>query len=329
VERGKIIGHFILAIGLISVLLMPGLTMPVLQAQPYPDRPIQIVSPMGAGNASDVTARLFAEELQKILKTPILVVNKPGASMAVGTGFVAKGKRDGYTLLYAPTTAITGKAVQPESVPYDAFKDLEPLGLHYFLPVALGVQEEAPWKTFAELLDYAKKKPGEVRISSTGIATHSSLNVHIIETLTGAQFTVVPYADIKTVTVLLGGHVEAASCSLSSLLPYISSKKLRAILTSMKLSEYPHLPTIEELGYRETLTTPWLAFFAPSGIPEDVKRVLIPAIKEAINNPELIAKINKRGGVVIDYKSPVELRKIMMEDYEKMAAIAIRMGLRK
>jgi tripartite-type tricarboxylate transporter receptor subunit TctC len=319
--------HSIFAICLISIFYMFGLT--TLEAQPYPNRPIQIIVPLGPGSAVDIQSRLFAEELEKILKTPIVIINKPGASMALATDFVINAKKDGYTILYGVATTITAKCVQPETIPFDPFKVLEPLGLHTFNPLAIGVLEEAPWKTFAEFVDYAKKHPEEIRITATGINAHANLNMHIVEGLTGAQFTVLPCEGIQTITLVLGRHAEATSFSLSSLLPHVHSKKIRILLTSMKLSNYPDWPTIDELGYRGKLTTPWFALFAPSGVPEEVKNVLVPAIKEAINNPELVAKINRIGGVIVDYKSPAELRQIMLEDCEKMAAVAIKIGLRK
>jgi tripartite-type tricarboxylate transporter receptor subunit TctC len=307
-----------------------GLGDSTLQAQPYPNRPIQVVIPMGPGTATDVHGRIIAEELKRILKTEFVVVNKPGASMTIGTDFVVKSRKDGYTIAYVPTTAITAKAVEPEVVPYDPIKDLEPLGLHAFFPVVIAVQEDAPWKTLKEFVDDAKKNPGKIRISTPGLQTHSSINIVIIETLTGAQYTLVPFKEgAQAITSLLGGHVEATSFSFTPLIPHVHSKKIRILLTSKKMSDYPNVPTIDELGYRRELTTPWFAMYAPAGIPEEVKKILVPAIKEAIHHPDVIERVNKIGGSVIDYKSPEELKKIMIEDLKSFSEIAVKLGLRK
>jgi tripartite-type tricarboxylate transporter receptor subunit TctC len=306
------------------------LTDSALQAQPYPNRPIQVVIPMGPGTAADTHGRILMEELRKILKTEIIVVNKPGASMTIGTDFVVKSKKDGYTILYTPTTAITAKAVEPETVPYDPIKDLEPLGLHAFFPVVIAVTEDAPWKTLKEFVDDAKKNPGKIRVSTPGLQTHSSINVVIIEMLTGAQYTLVPFKEgAQTITALLGGHVEATSFSFTPLIPHVHSRKIRTLLTSTKMMDFPNVPTLNELGFKQELLTPWFAMYAPAGVPEEVKKILVPAIKEAIHHPDVIDRIKKIGGSVIDYRSPEDLKKVMIEDLKTFSEIAVKLGLRK
>jgi len=319
-----LIGYVVLAVCIF------GFADSQLLAQPYPNRSVQVVIPMGPGTATDIHGRIIAEELKKILKAEFVVVNKPGASMTIGTDFVVKSRKDGYTIAYVPTTAITAKAVEPEVVPYDPIKDLEPLGLHAFFPVVIAVQENAPWKTLNEFVDDAKKNPGKIRVSTPGLQTHSSINVVIIETLTGAQYTLVPFKEGgQAITSLLGGHVEATSFSFTPLIPHLHSKKIRILLTSKKMSDYPDVPTINELGYRRELTTPWFAMYAPAGIPEEVKKILVPSIKEAIHDPDAIDRVNKIGGSVIDYKSPEELKKIMIEDLKSFSEIAAKLGLHK
>ena len=250
--------------------------------------------------------------------------------MTVGTDFVVKSKKDGYTLAYVPTTAITAKAVDPETVPYDAMKDLEPLGLHAFFPVVLAVAEGSPWKNINDFIEEAKKNPDKIRISSPGLQTHSSFNMVMVETLTGAHFTIVPYKEgVAAVTNMLGGHVEATSNALSVLIPFANSGKARILLTSKKMPDFPKIPTIRDLGFKQDLPTPWFAMYAPAGIPEEIKKILVPAIKEAFLSPEATDKVNKIGGSVIDYKSPAELRKIAADDLEIISAIALKLGLRK
>ena len=307
-----------------------GLIDSTLLAQPYPNRPIQLIIPMGPGTGTDIHGRILVEELKKILKTEMVVVNKPGASQTTGTDAVVKSKKDGYTLLYAGGAAIIARAIEPETVPYDPIRDLEPLGLHAFFPVVIAVPENAPWKSFNEFLDDAKKNPGKTRISSPGIQTHSSFNLVIIETLSGAKFTQVPFKEgMAAITNMLGGNVEATCISMSMVIPFTNSGKARILLTSKKMVEFPNIPTLTELGFKQELPSPWFAMYAPAGILEEVKKVLVPALKEAIHNPDVTAKISKIGGSVIDYKSPEELKKITMEELETISAIALKIGLRK
>src|SRR3972149_6562600 len=243
-----------------------------LQAQDFPSRPIQVVVPMAAGSGTDIHARILMEELRKVLNTPIVIVNKPGAFMTVGTDAVAKSKKDGYTLLYAPATGITySRALEPDTVPYDSIKDLEPLGLHAFFPVVIGVSAKSPWKTLREFVEEGKKNPGKIRISTPGLQTTSSFNVMIIEGLTGARFTQVPYKDIVAgVTDMLGGQVEATTQSFSVVAPFVADGRIRVLVTSKKMKDFPNVPVLEEAGYRGQLYSPWFAMYAPAGTPPEV-----------------------------------------------------------
>jgi tripartite-type tricarboxylate transporter receptor subunit TctC len=315
---------------LFLLALVLNMGVPALHAQPFPSHPIQIIIPMDPGSAGDMVVRPFADELGKILKTPIIVVNKPGAAATLGTDIVVKSKKDGYTILYANTSAVVyAKASNPETVPYDSVKDLEPLGLHCFFPLSVTVQESSPWKTFNELIDYAKKNPGSVRVSTPGQGSIDHFNLEIIKSLTGTQFTMVPFkGGASAITVLLGGHVDVSSIANSLAGPHVKAGKLRMLLLTNKMREYPNVPTITELGYKRDLLSAWFALFAPAGVSEEVKRVLVPAIEKTIKNPELEAKIEKLG-FIVDYRPPEELKKLLVSDYETARTLAIKLGLSK
>jgi len=302
-----------------------------VQAQSYPARPIQVVVPMAAGSGTDIHARILMEELRKILNTSIVVVNKPGAFMTVGTDAVAKARKDGYTLLYGPATGITySKALEPDTVPYDPIKDLEPLGLHAFFPVVIAVPSNSPWKNLNEFIEDGKKNPGKIRISTPGLQTTSSFNVVIIEGLTGAKYLQVPYKDIVAgVTDMMGGQVEATTQSLSVVAPFVADGRIRILVTSRKVKEYPNVPVLEELGYKAELYSPWFAMYAPAGTPQEVINVLVPAVKKAMESPETVARINKIGGTLIEYKTPADLKKMEIEEIEAISALGAKMGLRK
>jgi tripartite-type tricarboxylate transporter receptor subunit TctC len=299
-------------------------------AQPFPSRPIQVIVPNVPGSVMDINLRVISEELGKILGTQIIILHKPGAATTLGTDAVVRSKKDGYTLVYTGASAtIYTRITNPETVPYDPVKDLEPLGLHLFLPLTVTVQENSPWKTFGELIDYAKKNPGKLRVSTIGVGGIDHFNVEITQAMTGAQFTHVPFKGGESViTALLGGHVEVTYDAFGKILPHAESGKLRILLLTKKMREYPHIPTATELGYKQGLLSGWFAFYGPAGLPEEVKKILIPAIEKAVKHPELKAKVEKMG-FVVDYKSPAELQKLVTEEYETANAIAKRIGLRK
>jgi len=322
-------GRFILFFGFICMFFAPG-QIPTVQAQPYPNRPIQLVIPTTPGAGVDIVGRLVAEELGKILKTQILPINKPGASFTTGTDAVVRSKKDGYTLLYTPSTAIIYSRVpNPDVVPYDPVRDLEPLGVHVWNPMILVVKEDSPWKTFSEFMDYAKKNPGKVSMSIFGALAIERFNMEIIKSLTDAQFNLVPFkGPSEALAAILGGHVDSSFIGVGLALPHVKEGKIKALLITRKWSELPDVPTFPELGYKKELDSGWFAFYAPAGAPDEVKAVLVPAFEKIARNPELKARIDKMG-FVVDYKSPAEHKKIMIEGFETAMSIAQKIGAQK
>jgi tripartite-type tricarboxylate transporter receptor subunit TctC len=302
----------------------------VVHGEPYPNKPIQLIMPIPAGGGGDVNGRIMLDDLTRILGQQIIVSNKPGASDTLGTDALAKSKKDGYTLGYTSSAAMVySRVTNPESVPYDPVKDFEPLALHTFFPLAVAVQASSPWKTFNELVDFAKKNPGKLRVSTAGVGSTSNFDVEIVQSLTGAQFTHVPFKGGEAVvTALLGGHVEVSFDIIGKFIPHVEGGKLRLLLVSRKVAGFPNLPTIRELGYSRDLLSGWHAMFGPAGLPEDVKKILIPAIEKAMKQPGGKGKIENLG-YAVEYKSPEELRKLIIDDYETAKAIAVKLGLSK
>ena len=213
--------------------------------------------------------------------------------------------------------------------PTTRFKDLEPLGFHLFLPSVISVQAEAPWKNFNDVVEYAKKNPGRFRCGLMGVGSIKHFQLEMIKSWTGVDIAMIPFkAATPAVTSVLGGHIESAFTALNLAQPHIDSGKLRGILLDRKMPGLSTIPTLQELSYDRELPYAWFGLFAPAGIPEEVKKVLVPAIEKAIKNPELKAKTEKLG-FFIEYKSPEELRKIVVSDYENARVWAAKLGLSK
>jgi tripartite-type tricarboxylate transporter receptor subunit TctC len=317
----------------ITVLFLIGLgwiSIPTsnVRAQSYPNRTIQLITPGAPGLLQDITCRQFAEEIGKTIGGQVIVVNKTGASMTLAADAVVRSKKDGYTFLYASATPLVYAPVtNPKIVPYDPLKDLEPLGGQLVWPLTVTVQEGSPWKTFHELIDYAKKNPEKLRMGSIGLGSTDNFNLTIIQSLTGTQFTHIPMSTAPALS-LLGGHIEVVMSPITEVNSYVQAGKLRLLLLTSKLPRYPNIPTITELGYKQELITGWLSFFAPTGIPEDVKKVWVAAIEKAFNNPELKAKIEKVDFSPV-YKFPAEFKKMLEAEYQRANELADKIGLRK
>ncbi|MEW6665400.1 MAG: tripartite tricarboxylate transporter substrate binding protein [Thermodesulfobacteriota bacterium] len=320
----------VLLVFLALVACSVSLNASVAYAQRFPDRPIQLIVPNVPGSIMDINARLLTEEMGKILGTQIVALNKPGAASTLGTSELVRSKKDGYTIGYlSASSVIYTRISNPEAVHYDPAKDLEPLGLHVFVPLTVTVQETSPWKTFPELVDHARKNPGKLRVSTIGVGGIDHFNLEIIQSTAGVEFTHVPFKGGESViTALMGGHVEVTFDAFGKILPHADAGKLRMLLISKKMPGYEKIPTATELGCKQDLLSTWFAFYAPAGLPEDVKKSLVSAVQKTVTNPEFKAKAVKMG-YVPEYKSPADLSKLVAADYGVAGAIAKKIGVKK
>jgi tripartite-type tricarboxylate transporter receptor subunit TctC len=313
----------------VFVLFASGLFAASLSiAAGYPDHQIQMIIPNVAGAQMDITSRMLAAEMEKILNAKIIPANRPGASSVLGTDAALRSKKDGYTLLYGTASAMVyAPVVNPAVVKYDPIKDAEPLGLHYFFPQTLTVRADAPWKNFSEFVEYAKKNPGKIRVTTIGVGSQPHFVLEILQSVTGIKLTHVPFEGGESLmTAVLGGHVEAVCDTLTKVKPHVEAGKMRVLLISNKMPDYPQYPTITELGYKQSLPGGWFAMYAPAGIPEEVRKTLVAAVEKAVKITK--PRIDQLGNLC-EYKSPAEVKKITEEEYKRALEIAMKIGLRK
>jgi tripartite-type tricarboxylate transporter receptor subunit TctC len=312
----------------VSLILGLGALIPPASPAAYPDHSIQLIIPYVPGATGDITARLLADELEKILGQKIIPNNKAGAGTVLGAEAVIRSKKDGYTLFYGGASAfVYAPNANPDVVHYDPAKDVEPLGFHYFFPTVIGVRADSPWKTFPEFVDYAKKNPGKIRMTSIGVGSSTHFAIELLQSIVGAQFTHVPFKGGESVvTAVLGGHVESTLDGFGKLKPHVEEGTMRILLVDPKKPDYPQIPTLKELGYSQGLPATWFAMFAPAGIPEEVRKVLVPAIEKAVKATK--PKIDSFGSIC-EYKGPAELKKLRDDEYKQVYEIAVKLGLRK
>ncbi len=301
-----------------------------LHAQGYPNQAINLVLPYAPGDAGDVAGRVMAEDLAKHLKVPIVPINRPGAGATTGTDGVVNAKKDGYTILIAPNAAlISARIMNPDTVRYDPLKDLTPLGLAFRSPLVLAVRGDAEYKSFRELTEYSKKNPGKIRVGTFGVGSGGHFMVEIINSITGAGMTMVPFKGASpAITAVLGGHVEAVSPALGTITGHLKSGGLRGLTISSRFPDFPDIPTLDQLGYKQRLWGVWWAFFAPAGIPAEVSAALIPAIEKTAKNPASAAKLAALG-MVQDYAPAEKLLAEIREEHKTIEEIAKKAGLIK
>src|SRR5262245_46862521 len=298
-----------------------------LHAQDYPRGAVTLVITLAPGDATDTSARAIAEELSQELKVSIVPVHRPGAGGTLATEFVVKSKPDGNTIIRTNNASLVFRSVlDPKTASYNPLTDLTPLGLAMRSPSILAVRGDAPYKTFAELVDHAKKNPGGVRIGTAGVGSVGEFCVRTINSLTGAGLVPVPFTGASPgVTALPGGHVEGVVLALGTMTGHLRSGTLRGIVISSRYPDFPEIPTLPELGYAEGLFGIWVAFFAPAGVPAEVTRALVPALERAIKSPAIGAKL-KPLGMVMDYSPPDKLLAEIRDEHRRVSRIAARSG---
>jgi tripartite-type tricarboxylate transporter receptor subunit TctC len=313
-------------LAVLPLLLGPGAAL----AQPALKTPITIVLPLAPGDAADTALRTMSEDLSKQLQVPVTVSNRPGAGGSIGVQAVIAGKKDGSMLLFTQNGPLTVRRVlEPQAANYDPARDLTPLGLSTRTPSVLVVRKEAPFNSFRDLVDAARKAPGAVRIGNAGAGSAGDVSVQTINALTGSDITSVPYKGAApAVTDVLGGQVEGIIVALGAVSTHIKSGALKAMAISSRFPELPGVPTLAELGYKQDILGVWLAFFAPAGVPPEVVQALVPALERAARNPATVAQLQALG-ILQDWLPPQRLAAEIVREHDAVADIVRQNSSRK
>ncbi len=272
-----------------SVLVCAG----VAKAE-FPERAVTIVVGMEAGGATDVSVRAMAIGTGAALGKAIVVENKGGGGGTVALGVLISAKPDGYTLVACQNVSIVDTPLM-QKVPFKPLASITPIcafaGSEH---TALLVKSDAPWKTFKEFIDYAKKNPGKIKYSSAGIGSGMHVAMEVIAHKDGIKWVHVPYkGTAPSRMALLGGHVDACSSGIDWP-PFVQSGQLRVLATHgrERMPNFPDVPTLKELGYgfvSETLHT----IVGPAGLPPDVVKKLEAAFKKGTETPEFKTALEK------------------------------------
>jgi tripartite-type tricarboxylate transporter receptor subunit TctC len=313
----------------ILVFALAGLAM-FSRVEAFPNGPITVVVPLAPGDAADIAARAMGEEMSKVLNTPVLAVNRPGAGGAIAAASVVQAEKDGQTILFAQNSALTYRVVlDPKTVQYDPLRDLVPLGISTRTPSVLVVRADAPYKSLAELIEYAKKKPGSLRIGHPGVGSVSDFCVRLINALTGTDLAGIPHKGAApAVAALRGEHIEGVVLALGALSTHIKAGTFRGIVASNRVPDFADIPTMGELGYPQELFGIWFSFLAPAGIPEEARKALIGAIERAVKSPDITAKLAPLG-IMQTYAGPKEHEAEIRAEFKRVSEMAREAGLVK
>ncbi|MES2561863.1 MAG: tripartite tricarboxylate transporter substrate binding protein [Pseudomonadota bacterium] len=292
--------------------------------QTYPNRPIRLVVPFSPGGTISTYARALARQVEMQMGQPIVIDNRAGANGIVGADTVAKAAPDGHTLLNDAASFVINASMY-KKLPYDTARDFTPItnfvkGLGYLLVVHPAV----PANSVRELIELAKTKPNAVHFSSPGIGNGQHLAAELLNVKTGIQMLHVPYkGSAPALAAVLGGEVQLAFQTPTSVIPLINSRKLKALGFSgeRRLAALPNVPTVAEAGVPGFhYDVAWHAWFAPAKTPASIVNHLYDEIRKALQDAKLVA-LFREGGFEPQADPPAQFAKIFRADIQRYAEI--------
>ena len=309
---------WLFALGLCQALI-PGVVS--AQTAPYPSKPIKFVVPITPGGSNDVLARTIAQKLSDQWKQAVVVENRPGGGMNLGSDMVAKSAPDGYTwLLGANNIFVTNPHVG--KMPFDVFKDLAPVTTVAIVPFVLAVNANFPAKNVAELVEYAKRNPNALNYGSSGNGSPQQLAAEMLSHVAGIKMQHVPYKGaVPAITDLLGGRIQVFIGAVNSLLPHVKDGKLRLLAGAggKRFAAFPELPAIAETVPGVALDV-WLGVFMPAGVPKEILTKVNADIAQVLQSPEVRTSLAAQGIEPIT-STPEALAQTIRDDHARWGKV--------
>jgi tripartite-type tricarboxylate transporter receptor subunit TctC len=312
----------------LAALPATGLAAPAFAQGAYPDRPIKLVVPYLAGGATDVGARTIAERMAKGLGQPMVIDNRPGAGVIVGTNAVAKADPDGYTLLIT-TLAHPINITLQKKLPYDSIADFEPVALMGIISFVLIVHPSLPVKDLPSLIAYLKENPDKANYGSAGTGSPMHLGPELFKSLASVKANHVPYrGEAAGVNDMLGGRLTFMLASPATVAQHIQAGAVRGIATpSPKRSMLvPEIPTTAEAGLPSWQTYSCIMLLAPKGTPRAIIDRLNRESNAAMASDEVKEKLVKLGIDPVESSTPESTMKFIRDEAEKWAPIVKASG---
>jgi tripartite-type tricarboxylate transporter receptor subunit TctC len=270
-------------------------------AQTYPVNPVRVIVPFPAGGGNDSMGRLLAQKLTESLGKQFYVDNRPGANGMVGSEFVARGPKDGYTLLVNGANFVTTPSLYAKAT-YDPLRQFEPISLTAIAPNVLVVHPSVPARNVKDLIALAKARPKQVNYAGSGSGSTPHLAGELFRTMTGTQMLHIPYRGTgPAITGLLSGEVEAMFMPALAAVPLITSGRVRALAVTSRerLPALKELPTVAESGLKGYESSQWYGMLAPSGTPLDILTLLNTQVVKIMQTAEMKQRMAEAGSLAV------------------------------
>lgn len=286
-------------------------------AQSWPDRPVRLVVPLAAGSGADIVARLYGEQLSSSLGQPVVIDNKPGASGAIGSEFVARAPADGYTLLLASVSTHASNPGMFKKLPYDPLRSFESISLLGSFPLIIVSHPGLGANSVKDLVTYARANPGKMTFAyGTGSA---QVSAELFRKIAGTDVLLVPYkSNPLALNAVVAGESHAMAIDPGAGLPLIAAGRVRghAVTTAVRSTVVPNLPTMTEAGFPAYELYAWNALVAPAGTPTPIVERLSREVRAIAAKPEFQQKL-RAAGIDAQSSTPAEMRRFVEAELAK------------
>jgi tripartite-type tricarboxylate transporter receptor subunit TctC len=288
----------------------------------YPERPVRIIVPYGAGGVADVTTRLVAQKVSEAMGQTFVIENRPGAGGIVGAKALLASPPDGYTLFLAGNGSAISESLF-KSLPFNVVRDFTPVSPLAEFEMLLATKADSQLDTVAKLVAYAKANPGKLNFGTIAIGSTQHLSAELFKMATGVQAPIVIYKTTpELVTAILRGDVDVGFDYHAAFAPSIANKQFKVIATSgeQRAPQLPAVPTVKESGYPDFVVTSWNAFYGPAGLPKDIVTKLNEQVVAALKTPDIQKRMEDLG-IAPMVGSPEFLNERMKSDIVKWAKV--------
>ena len=298
------------------------LVLPRADAQAWPAKPIKVIVPYTPGGFTDITARLVTQKLQERLGQPVVIDNKPGANSIVGVDALAKSPPDGYTFAVVIAAYAANITLYPK-LPYDPKKDLAAVSLIGISPLVAAVNNDTPFKSATDLIDYARKNPGKVSYGSSGNGSAVNLTTELLKSMTQTSMVHIPYKGAApALTDLMGGHIQLFMDAAVGLINPGKTGKVRLIgvASETRLAALPDVPTFIEQGIKGFTGSTWAGILAPAGTPPAVIKRIADEVAAIVKLPDVKQRFDEMGTIPVG-STPAEFESFIGTETTKWGKV--------
>lgn len=295
-----------------------------IHAQAYPDKPIKLVVPTGAGGPTDMIARLLADRIRIDLAQSIIIDNRVGAGGAVGAKFVAQSAPDGYTLLFGNTATLANIPAVSKGAGYDPMTSFSAVARTMDSYQVLVISPDLPVNSVAELIQYLRANPSKMNFSAAGVGNLTHLSGELFKYKTNTNFEIIQYkSGAESINSIISGQTQFTIDNISVVKPFIQDKRLKAlaVTSSMRKFELPDVPTMQESGINDLVITSFFGVVAPIGTPKLIIQKLNKSINEELKSDFMIENLKRIGGQVVQ-ESPEQFQFFIGSEIKKWTTLA-------